>query len=333
MPVKLILENRQSPGDILMLTAAVRDLHATHPGKYITDVRTTSIEIWDNNPYITPIPDGEEDIRLPCKYSIINKSNDIPYHFVHGFRKYIEPKLGIRIEQGACKGEIYYSEDELRSTNPFGQPFWILVDGGKFDYTAKWANPDTYQKVLNHFRGKMMFVQCGSFNHFHLPYAGNNVINMIGKTDLRQFINLMYHACGVLCPVTFAMHLAAAAKSKYGLTNRPCVVLAGGREPAHWVSYSAHRFLTNVGALPCCMHGGCWRSRCTKVGDGDPKDVENLCEYPVKTNYKILLNNGQDKLPQETDVYVPKCMDMIKPHHIIEAIESYMEGGVLQYAK
>lgn len=37
---KLILRNFQSPGDIVMLTAAVRDLHRTYPGEFITDVRT-----------------------------------------------------------------------------------------------------------------------------------------------------------------------------------------------------------------------------------------------------------------------------------------------------
>ena len=38
---KLILRNFQSPGDIVMLTAAVRDLHRAHPGEFLTDVRTS----------------------------------------------------------------------------------------------------------------------------------------------------------------------------------------------------------------------------------------------------------------------------------------------------
>ena len=56
---KLILTSNQCPGDIVMMTAAVRDLHAAHPGKYLTDVRTPHPDIWRNNPHITPIPDGE----------------------------------------------------------------------------------------------------------------------------------------------------------------------------------------------------------------------------------------------------------------------------------
>jgi hypothetical protein len=45
---KLILRSSQSPGDILMLTAAVRDLHAAYPGQFQTDVRTSADAIWEN---------------------------------------------------------------------------------------------------------------------------------------------------------------------------------------------------------------------------------------------------------------------------------------------
>ena len=37
---KLIFRNFQSPGDIVMLTAAVRDLHKCYPGRFVTDVLT-----------------------------------------------------------------------------------------------------------------------------------------------------------------------------------------------------------------------------------------------------------------------------------------------------
>ena len=90
----------------------------------------------------------------------------------------------------------------------------------------------------------------------------------------------MYHATGVVCPVTFAMHLAVAVEMKTRPPiNRPAVILAGGREPAQWEAYPHHRFLSLNGALPCCDNGGCWKSRCSKVGDKDEKDDKNLCLY------------------------------------------------------
>jgi len=115
--------------------------------------------------------------------------------------------------------------------------FWILIAGGKYDFTAKWWNPESFQKVVDHFQGQITFVQCGESGHWHPPL--NGVVNLIGKTPLRDFVRLMYHADGVLCPVTFAMHLAAAVETKTGHPkHRPCVVVAGGREPAHWEAYT-----------------------------------------------------------------------------------------------
>ena len=60
---RLILRNFQSPGDIVMLTAAVRDLHLAYPGQFVTDVRTSCPELWEHNPYLTALPDGEDGVE------------------------------------------------------------------------------------------------------------------------------------------------------------------------------------------------------------------------------------------------------------------------------
>jgi ADP-heptose:LPS heptosyltransferase len=137
------------------------------------------------------------------------------------------------------------------------------------------------------------------------------VADLVGKTTLRDFVRLMYHASGVLCPVTFAMHLAAAVETKPGRPARACVVVAGGRESPHWEAYPAHQFLHTIGALPCCAHGGCWKSRCQLVGDGDEKDTGDLCEKPVQIR---------------PDLRLPQCMEMITPQDVIHRIELYEHG-------
>lgn len=66
---KLVLRNFQAAGDILMLTAAVRDLHRACPGAFATDVRTPFPDLWENNPCDSggcwksrtlPLGDGDE---------------------------------------------------------------------------------------------------------------------------------------------------------------------------------------------------------------------------------------------------------------------------------
>lgn len=317
---RLILKCSLSPGDIVMLTAAVRDLHRSHPGRFVTDVRTTAEELWENNPWLTPLDDADPDVRqIDMHYPLIQQSNEAPYHFIHGYIQYLESQLEVRIVPSEFRGDIHVSDEErgwmsqVEETGETGR-FWILMAGGKFDFTAKWWNPAFYQRIVDHFRGKITFVQCGESHHFHPPLRG--VLNFIGKTDIRQFVRLMYHADGVVCPVTFAMHLAAAVPAKHGRpANRACVVIAGGREPAQWEAYPHHQFISTNGALDCCDNGGCWKSRCQTVGDGSDQD-DNLCVYPV---------------PVSNELRIPRCMAMITPDDVIRRIEMYYEGGALQY--
>jgi ADP-heptose:LPS heptosyltransferase len=324
MPRKLILTCDLSPGDVVMMTAAVRDLHLAHPGSYLTDVRTPAGELWENNPWITPLADDDTEAEVvPMRYDLIHESNDGAYHFIHGYARHLERVLGVRLPVTRFRGDIHLSDLEKSWLNQVQEEpinwdgdFWILVVGGKHDYTAKWWDPARYQQVVDYFAGRIQFVQCGEAGHYHPPLRG--VIDLVGKTDVRQFVRLVYHANGVVCPVTFAMHLAAAVETKPGRPkNRACVVVAGGREPSQWEKYPHHRFLELNGALWCCDNGGCWKSRCVPLGDGDEKDrPENLCVEPVAVRPGLQL---------------PRCLDLITAADVIRAIELYHEGGALKY--
>lgn len=319
---KLILKSYLSPGDIVMLTATVRDLHLAYPGQFLTDVRTSVQELWENSPYLTPLEVDAPDVQsIEMHYPLIHHSNTRPYHFIHGYTQYLEEQLQLRIPVTQFKGDIHLSELEkswMSQVGEFGYdgPFWLMVAGGKHDFTAKWWNPASYQKVVDHFWGRLPFIQVGDRRHWHPPLK--RVLNLIGKTDFRQFVRLVYHADGVVCPVTFAMHLAAAVESRPGNPkNRACVVIAGGREPVQWEAYPHHQFISTNGALWCCDNGGCWKSRCQLVGDGDEKDQQNLCHQPVVI---------------QPHLRIPKCMEMVTDKDVIRRIEMYLEGGALRCA-
>ncbi|MFY9664649.1 MAG: glycosyltransferase family 9 protein [Candidatus Cybelea sp.] len=317
-PRRLVLRNHQSPGDIVMLTAAVRDLHSAYPGAFLTDVRTSCGQLWENNPYVTHIADDEQEAeQIECHYPLIHRSNQLPNHFVEGFTAFLSEKLGLAIKTTAFKGDIYLSPRERAWMSQVHEivgvalPFWVIVAGGKRDYTVKWWSHDRFQAVVDHFRDRILFVQAGSAKDHHPRLRG--VIDLVGKTDLRQLVRLIYHTQGVLCPVTLHMHLAAAVEVKGGRPkNRPCVVVAGGREPPHWEAYPHHQFLHTVGSLLCCDNGGCWKARTTPLNDGDAKDApESRCVNVVEG--------------------LPKCMDMITESEVIARIERYFEGGAARY--
>jgi ADP-heptose:LPS heptosyltransferase len=315
---KLILRNGQSPGDIVMLTAAVRDLHQAYPGEFETDVRTPCAELWEHNPYLTPLSDDDPDVEIvECEYPLIHRSNDAPYHFIHGFIEHLNERLGLAIRPTLFRGDVHMSDAEkiwysqVEEIIGRAVPFWIVVAGGKFDYTTKWWEHGRYQRVIDYFAGHVLFVQVGENGHAHPPL--NGVIDLRGRTTLRQLIRLVYHSQGALCPVTAVMHLAAAVETRSGLPrNRPCVVVAGGREPPHWEAYPHHQFLHRAGALACCDNGGCWKSRVVPLGDGDEKDLpEHCCVDVVGT--------------------LPRCMDLITVEDAIRAIEVYFAGGAVAY--
>ena len=57
---KLILRNHQSLVEIVMLTAAVRDLKRALGA---VDVRTPCPALWEHSPHLTPLADGAEGKR------------------------------------------------------------------------------------------------------------------------------------------------------------------------------------------------------------------------------------------------------------------------------
>ena len=178
--------------------------------------------------------------------------------------------------------------------------------------TIKWWAKECYQEVVDRLKGRIIFVQVGAKDHHHPRIDGT--VDIRGKTSLRDLIHLVYHAQGILCPVTLAMHLAAAVPLKDQRTGgRPCVVIAGGREPPHWEAYPHHQFIHTVGSLWCCSKGGCWKTRVRPMGDGHENDVSrSFCVDIV----------GE----------LPRCMDMITPSMVIDRIELYYRGGILMLA-
>lgn len=320
---KYIFTNFQAPGDIVMMTAAIRDLHINHPGKYITDVRTNSMPIWESNQYITKLDENDPDVvKVKLSYDLINQSNQGPYHFSEGFTEHVEEILGVRIKRRIGRGHIQIgpNEEEWGRTEReswfreygYGSEtqFWIINAGHKNDFTCKMWPAERYQQIVDHYRGKILFVQIGHADHTHPKLDG--VINLIGKTDDRQLIRLVWASSGVITPCSYPMTLAAAVPIRPGACNgrrnRPCVIIAGGREPSGWQAHTEHQFIHTCGMLPCCDHGGCWASRIKPIGDGDEKDRKNMCKHVVVS---------------DENVELPYCMDMITAEEVIRRIDMY----------
>lgn len=310
--MKLFLTQHQSPGDILMLTSAVRDLKKSHP-EISVNVSTSAMELWNNNPYLDrQVTASNCDVSMKAEYPLIHTSNAGQHHFIHGFRKFLEDKLKIRIEPGNFCVDIHMSNEEkndvawIKESTGKDRGYWLINAGHKLDFTNKYWEHARFQQVVDATKDKITWVQIGAKEHIHVPLQG--VVDMRGKTTHRQLIKLMYRAYGVLTPVSYPTLLSTMPTFGFIDRKRPCVVIAGGREPAVWQAFSTHQFLHTCGMLKCCEKGGCWRSRVVALNDNDSKN-NSLCLNPVLTP------SGQT---------IPLCMSMITVDMVVGAINNYL---------
>lgn len=312
-PIPLLLQTDQAPGDAVVMTVAIYSLHKAHPGKYLTAVESPYPEIFQYNHDIClnvmphQITPGERDHYLPVRmhYPAIHQSNERGIHFMQGYCEHLGHALGINVPLLTNKPHLYF--DYWAEPDVGG--YWLACSGGKNDFTNKLWGHHRYQEVINRlYKGpnKVHFIQVGDKLKDHDPLV--NTVWQVGQTNLRQLFEQVRRARGVLCGVSLLMHVAAAL-------DKPCVVIAGGREPVQWNCYPKQHYLHTIGQLPCSDSTGrignaCWRSRVLPQGDNRVLD-KDPCLYPV-------MEVGKFSLLART--VTPKCMTLIEPKTVAELI-------------
>lgn len=301
--IKLSLKTRLSPGDVLAFTAAVYSLHTKYPGEYQTELDTTAKEIWENNPHVTQFEIGDTDVQqAELHYPLIHKSNQRLVSFIDACTQGLAEVIGRPIELATNRPHLYLAEEEVQWMDQVQQyhnldskvPFWLVNAGVKKDFTCKQWPIEYYQHVVDETFGQIQWIQIGAKEHDHHPLSG--VIDFRGKTSHRELIRLVYHSQGGLGPSTYLQHLCAAFE-------KPYLCLLGGREGLGWVTYPRQHTFHTIGTLDCCMHGGCFVSRVTKLDDNKEQN-KSLCKYPVFGYLKP----------------VPKCMSIIRPEEVISVL-------------
>lgn len=321
-PRRVILIHKRAPGDTAVLTALPRDIHAAYPGQFEIGVDTNCMSIWDNNPYVMPVKKLEAKgpvERLKLTYGKgIRDQNFETIHFLAYFHKDFEVQARVRVPLSLPHPDLHLSHEE-KSVSPVKNRYWAFLSGGKSDFTAKVWSAAYWQETIDQLNALgIPCVQIGGTDRGHWHPEVKNVLNLVGKTSLRDMLRVIYHADGIICGVTGAMHFAAGLQ-------KPCVVLAGGREAWWWEAYvrentglggadvaakliNPHRYLHTIGLLDCCQRHGCWKNKVIKT-----QDDASACKYPI-------IKPGQS---------IPKCLDMITPNHVVEAVMSYYEDKSL----
>jgi len=336
-PTKLILQHRLSPGDILVMSAAIRALHTAYPGEYLTDVRSPCNAIYANSPYITPLNEGDPDVRtIDMQYPEIHKSGMSGLHFADGMRLYLAEQIGRPIPTNGIQPEIFLTPAEKKlsvvknATGIDPGPYVVIDAGVKTDYSLKQYH--YYQEVVDLLdKEHIQCIQVGVKAPSHIHPELEGVIDMVGKTDdHRQFFALIDQADVVITPVSYPMHIAAALR-------KPCVVVALGREAPRWEYYPDHQYLTVNGCLDCCRYDGCWKNRledCVDLVDGiphcnsliEPKDIASAVMRYYKGNVirpkSKEVDRKQVRIPNEVIINTLRILKQHNPEDMY--LENYM---------
>ena len=316
----IIIRHNRAAGDILVLTAAVRDIYKAYSNQFEIGVETPFMELWNNNPYIIKLKDKRLGAGV---YNLsygdgIQKAGKEPIHFIQAFHDDFKKKTGLSVPLTEPKPDIHLSDAE-KSRRVIDGRYWVVLSGGKADFTTKHPRFFDIQDTVDTLaqlgiKSVQVGAKAGKPVSFHR--ALNNVVDLRGQTSLRDLLSLIYNADGVICTITFAMHAAAAL-------GRPCVVTAGGREEWWWEGYVRenpafkglnvdvpHKYLHTIGLLDCCRGPrACWKNKVTK-DEGD----KSYCNYPHHEP------EGQT---------VPLCQHMIGANKILESVMSYYISGML----
>lgn len=408
-PIKVEASNHQFLGDIICETPIARDMAAvrrctecfieltapkkakkgaiecpncdrkTLERKFRLRIDSRFPGVWAANPYIEDF-EGEPDIKLKIGTGIgCKQSNSSGAHITEAFRKIIMIKTGFDFPQGELVPDLHLSEHEMRMPRMIDGRYWVICIGKRPPFTSKFWPPERWQSVVSAFP-HITFVQVGHSDHGQPELRGPNVINMIGKTQdertgIRDLFRLVYHADGCGSLISSLMHIAAGF-------HKPCVVVAGAREPARFEQYPFHRYLHNQGTqlcdgvtpgdkirdlselstelmsgrLPDPLHQELL-SRDQPLGDnvsvthlpdrGNTWLIESSLEdfyisdyeagrlslYGVKhrhhEGHRSCWKASADACPNLENGY-PKCIMMITVSDVVNAIDSYYDGGHLE---
>ncbi|MDZ4696982.1 MAG: glycosyltransferase family 9 protein [Deltaproteobacteria bacterium] len=243
----------------------------------------------------------------------------IKRHYIAAFHRDLSNKLGVDVPVLLPKGDLHLLDAE-RLTPLVAGRYWLIIAGGKSDITTKIWSAARFQQVVDLLRDHGIHcVQDGAVHPGHHHPVLHGVTSLVGKTNLRDVLRLVYRAEGVICPVTFFMHVAAAF-------DKPCVVLAGGREPWWWEAYSAaghvgprcvptrvpHRYFHTIGSLECCKDTGCWK---THVAPGGTGVSDRTCVSPIDDGH------GQA---------IPLCLGLITAEAVVDAVLGYYANGAIK---
>lgn len=276
--------------------------------KYKVRIRTSFPHLWDNNPYLDDFESADMVLKIGPGYGC-QHSNHIGMHMTEAYRLSILEKSGggITFPQGELIPDLHLSKYEEERPPLVEGRYWLICTSASPKYSSKVWPYDRWQEVVDKLP-HITFVQIGHSSDFHPRLKGDNVIDFIGRTEdsdtgIRDLLNLFWWCDGSAGLVSMHAHIAAAFK-------KPAVVVAGAREPVRFEQYAFHQYLHNQGAMRCIG----------KSADGGTRSSASIYSC---------WRASIDACPNKEGDFA-KCLSLISVDDVVDAIEIYYKGGILE---
>jgi ADP-heptose:LPS heptosyltransferase len=272
---------QRAPGDVLVAGRLVAALHRQDPDREIVLNAPRADEIFKLDPRVRVDPNARADLTVNYQKTVDRAmTGDASARYLRAAIDSYESQTGERLPEVSLLPEIALAPDE--PTVPIDGPYWVLAAGSKWDMPVKQA-PHTLFEGLVRETPDTQWVQVGGIGgdprSAHRQVAVEGALNLIGATKLRSLFAIIARSSGVVCHLSLPMLVAAAFRV-------PCVVLAGGREPAslHRVDPAEWPTFSYLGASDrfTCAVNGCRRRFAAPAHGVVAYPQGYCCDHPVE---------------------------------------------------
>jgi ADP-heptose:LPS heptosyltransferase len=239
------------PGDDMLCTVVLRELKKR--GRKKIWMMSKNPELFEDNHDVDLVVPIDDRFRLyvqalgkkwqPLEYASVDRDKDMS----------LPPNRHIIAElcwRAGIRGPValhpyFYIRNEEKEKAAWADGMVAIQSsglGGQWPMQNKQWYPERFQQVVNGLKARFKFIQLGSASDAPL----NDVVDLRGKTNMRETAALLESCRLFIGNVGFMMHVARAVE-------RPSIIVYGGREAPWQSGYSCNRNLYS--AVPCAP---CW---------------------------------------------------------------------------
>lgn len=283
--MKVLLTTNNHLGDVVIMTAVIENLKLAMPSnEFALDANEKYLEVFDGNPNISRFARNEADCCFECVYAPFSQRSANGGNCIEAFTKNAFSYFGINAQIVQRTAKFYFNIEQ----NQFGDYCIINANCQKCSETKGYP---FYQEIVDACPN-MQFVQIGGNEERDITTNLKNVVDLRGKTSVRQLVSLVANAKYIVSPPSAVVHIASA------FPNVKAIVLSGAREPARLTAYP-----NTTHIVANCIDGynaafGCMKFFMRKIDS-------RTCERCVALNGRSY----------------PACMCLIKPCEVAELIK------------